>query len=120
MGHRGDNLSGNAPIWRVGIMIGKEDWLAVTIVLLLVLVMTSGCAMFDKTVPVTMNFPQAPEPIMTEPEQLEPLPEDSKELSDLLQNSTVNYGKYRELQLKYLQWQRWYDTNRRLHKETTE
>jgi len=37
----------------------------------------------------------------------------------LLQNSTVNYGKYRELQLKFEQWQRWYKTNRRLHEETT-
>jgi len=41
-------------------------------------------------------------------------------MSDLLENSTVNYGKHRELQMKYLQWQRWYETNRRLHKDTTE
>ena len=77
----------------------------------------SGCA--STTVPVTMNFPQAPEPLMTKPEPLEILPEDKKELSDLLKNSTVNYGKYRELQIKFQQWQRWYDTNRKLHKETT-
>ncbi len=91
------------------------------IVLLVVAMMFlfSGCAS-TKTVPVTMNFPEAPEPILTQPEQLDTLPEDKKELSDLLENSTVNYGKYRELQLKYTQWQRWYDTNRKLHKETTE
>ena len=41
-----------------------------------------GCA--STTVPVTMNFPQAPEPLMTKPEPLETLPEDKKELSDLL------------------------------------
>jgi len=76
-----------------------------------------GCA--STTVPVTMNFPQAPEPLMTKPESLETLPEDKKELSDLLENSTINYGKYRELQIKFQQWQRWYDTNRKLHKETT-
>ena len=76
-----------------------------------------GCA--STTVPVTMNFPQAPEPLMTKPEPLETLPEDKKELSDLLENSTINYGKYRELQIKFQQWQRWYDTNRKLHKETT-
>lgn len=89
--------------------------------IIIITLLLSGCAMFDKkTVPVTMNFPQAPEPLLLEPEKLTPLPEDKKELSDLLENSTVNYGRYRELQLKFQQWQRWYDTNRRLHNETTE
>ena len=97
-------------------MFEKQEWLTIIVVLILVVVLT-GCA--STTVPVTMNFPQAPEPILLEPEKLEPLPEDSKEMSDLLENSTVNYGKYRELQLKYQQWQRWYETNRRIHKETT-
>ena len=87
------------------------------ILILLPLFFIVGCA--STTVPVTMNFPQAPEPILLEPEKLEPLPEDAKELTDLLENTTVNYGKYRELKIKYLQWQRWYNTNRRLHKETT-
>ena len=97
--------------------MNKEEWGIVLVVLAVVLVLT-GCA--STTVPVTMNFPQAPEPILMEPEKLEPLPEDAKEMSDLLENSTVNYGKHRELQMKYLQWQRWYETNRRLHKKTTE
>jgi hypothetical protein len=96
--------------------MNKEEWGIVLVILALVVVLT-GCA--STTVPVTMNFPQAPEPILLEPEKLEPLPEDTKEMSDLLENSTVNYGKHRELQLKYLQWQRWYETNRRIHKETT-
>ena len=97
-------------------MFEKQEWIAVIVVAILVIVLT-GCA--STIVPVTMNFPQAPEPILMEPEKLDPLPEDSKEMSDLLENSTVNYGKHRELQMKYLQWQRWYETNRRLHKETT-
>jgi PBP1b-binding outer membrane lipoprotein LpoB len=94
----------------------KEEWGIILVILLVVIVLT-GCA--STTVPVTMNFPQAPEPILLEPEKLDPLPEDAKAMTDLLENSTVNYGKHRELQMKYLQWQRWYDTNRRLHKETT-
>ena len=88
------------------------------ILILLPLFFIVGCA--STTVPVTMNFPEAPEPLLLEPEKLDPLPEDAKEMTDLLENSTVNYGKHRELQIKYLQWQRWYNTNRRLHKETTE
>ena len=90
-----------------------------TLIIIPVLLL-AGCSMFGtKTVPVTMNFPQAPEPLLMEPEKLETLPEDATQLSEILDNSTVNYGKYRELQLKYEQWQRWYDTNRKLHKETT-
>jgi len=98
-------------------MFEKQEWIAVIVVAILVIVLT-GCA--STTVPVTMNFPQAPETLMMEPEKLDPLPEDSKEMTELLENSTVNYGKHRELQIKYQQWQRWYNTNRRLHKETTE
>lgn len=97
--------------------MNKEEWGIVLVVLAVVIVLT-GCA--STTVPVTMNFPEAPEPILMEPEKLDPLPEDATEMTDLLENSTVNYGKHRELQLKYQQWQRWYDTHRRLHKETTE
>lgn len=97
-------------------MMDKTEWGIVILAILIALLLT-GCA--STTVPVTMNFPQAPDPILMEPEKLDPLPEDSKAVTDLLENSTVNYGKYRELQLKYLQWQRWYETNRRLHQETT-
>ena len=98
-------------------MFEKQEWIAVLVVAILVIVLT-GCA--STTVPVTMNFPEAPEPLLLEPEKLDPLPEDTKEMTELLENSTVNYGKHRELQIKYLRWQRWYETNRRLHKETTE
>ena len=95
----------------------RTQW-AIAVVIIAMMFILSGCAS-TKTVPVTMNFPQAPEPLLMEPEKLETLPEDKNQLSDILENSTVNYGKYRELQLKYEQWQRWYDTNRKLHKETT-
>ena len=95
----------------------KKQVVGIFLIAVIVLLLTTGCA--STTVPVTMNFPQAPDPLLLEPEQLDPLPEDQNEVSDLLQNSTVNYGKYRELQLKYQQWQRWYNTNRRLHEETT-
>ena len=95
----------------------RTQW-AIAVVIIAMMFILSGCAS-TKTVPVTMNFPQAPEPLLMEPEKLETLPEDATQLSEILDNSTVNYGKYRELQLKYKQWQRWYDTNRKLHKETT-
>jgi len=98
-------------------MDNKKQCIGIVIIAIIILVLTTGCA--STTVPVTMNFPEAPEPILLEPEELEPLPADAKELTDLLENTTVNYGKYRELKIKYIQWQRWFNSNRRLHKETT-
>ena len=95
----------------------RTQW-GILILIVACFFLLTGCAS-NRVMPVTMNFPQAPDPLLLEPEPLDPLPEDAKELSDLLGNSTVDYGKHRELQLKYQQWQRWYDTNRRLHKETT-
>jgi len=44
-------------------------------------ILTTGCA--STTVPVTMNFPQAPEPLLMKPEKLDTLPEDADELSDI-------------------------------------
>ena len=95
----------------------RTQW-GIVFLVVLMMFLFSGCAS-TKTVPVTMNFPQAPEPILMAPETLDTLPEDKNQLSDILENSTVNYGKHRELQLKFEQWQRWYNTNRRLHEETT-
>jgi hypothetical protein len=91
---------------------------ALPLLWIIILMLATGCA--STTVPVTMDFPEVPETLMQEPARLEPLPVDAREITDLLENPTVNYGKVRELRMKYLQWQRWYNTNRRLHKETTE
>jgi len=78
----------------------------------------TGCSN-KRIMPVTMNFPQAPNSLLLKPEVLDPLPEDAQELSDILNNSTVNYGKYRQLQLKFKEWQKWYNTQNRIHRDTT-
>lgn len=95
-----------------------KEQVGIPILMIMLMILISGCAS-DRIMPVTMNFPEVPEPLLVEPEKLETLPEDANQLSDLLENSTVNYGKYRELQIKYLNWQNWYNTQRLLHKETT-
>ena len=68
-------------------------------------------------VPVTMKFPQAPESLMSQTEPLEPLPADKRELSDLIDNATYNYGKYYELEVKYKAWQEWYESQKKIHEE---
>lgn len=60
------------------------------------------------TVPVHRNFPEA-DPYMMEPApRLETIPEDTTELDVLIDNAADNYGKYRELVIRYEMWQKWY------------
>lgn len=68
-------------------------------------------------VPVTMKFPQAPDSLMTKTEPLETLPTDKRELSDLIDNATNNYGKYYELEIKYKAWQEWYNSQKKIFEE---
>jgi hypothetical protein len=68
-------------------------------------------------VPVTMKFPQAPESLMKPAEPLIPLDKDKRELSDLIDNATYNYGNYYLLEIKYKAWQDWYETQKKIFEE---
>jgi hypothetical protein len=68
-------------------------------------------------VPVTMKFPQAPESLMSPSEPLIPLNKDKRELSDLIDNATYNYGNYYQLEMKYKAWQDWYETQKKIFEE---
>jgi inorganic pyrophosphatase len=46
---------------------------------------------------------------------LEPLPEDKKSLTDLIQNANENYGKYYQLKEKYDGWQDWYKAQKQIY-----
>jgi hypothetical protein len=76
--------------------------------------MLSACS---TVVPVTMKFPQAPETLMTPSEPLIPLDKDKKQLSDLIDNATYNYGNYYELETKYKAWQDWYNSQKKIFEE---
>ena len=77
-------------------------------------VFLSACS---TVVPVTMKFPQAPETLMTEVTPLETLPNDKRQLSDLIDNATYNYGKYYELEARVKAWQDWYEVQKRIHED---
>ena len=65
------------------------------------------------TVPVHRNFPEA-DPMMLEPApKLETIPEDTTELDKLIGNAADNYGKYRELVIRYEMWQKWYEKQKK-------
>jgi hypothetical protein len=76
--------------------------------------MLNACA---TVVPVTMKFPQAPETLMTPAEPLIPLDKNKKQLSDLIDNASYNYGNYYELEAKYKAWQEWYNSQKKIFEE---
>ena len=78
--------------------------------LLLVLLIT-GCT----TVPVTMKFPEVPEALLQNCENLEKLPADTKQLSVTAETVVKNYSKYHQCKIKVEEWQEWYKANKKLY-----
>ena len=78
------------------------------------LLFLTGCA---TSVPVTMSFPQLPEALDKPCERLQPLAEDKRELSDLLENTNDNYAKAKECNAKANAWKEWYETQKKIFEE---
>ena len=62
-----------------------------------------------------MTWPEAPTSLMEPVSNLDPLPEDKKSLTDLIQNANENYGKYYQLKEKYDGWQDWYKSQKQIY-----
>lgn len=70
---------------------------------LLLAVLLTGCV----SVPVSPKFPEAPTQLMEPPADLVAL-QANAQLSDLLDNVTVNYGTYYQQRELLVGWQEWY------------
>lgn len=82
--------------------------------LLAVLVATliTGCT----TVPVAVKFPEAPTALMVPAGKLAPLDTSKKiQLSDIIDNTNENAGKYYELREKYNAWIEWYTSQKKIY-----
>ena len=84
------------------------------VLLLSSLLLLVGCS---TTVPVRMSFPQLPEALDKPCELLEPLAQDKRELSDLLENATDNYARAKECYAKNQAWREWYATQKQIFEE---
>jgi hypothetical protein len=67
--------------------------------------MMLGCS---TTTPVKMRWPAVPAELTAPVNDLAPLPEDKKTLTDLLENANQNYSQYYILKQKFEAWQEWY------------
>ena len=61
-----------------------------------------------------MKWPEAPQEIQQPSSDLKALPEDKKNLTDLLENVNENYGTYYQLKEKYEAWIEWYNTQKKI------
>ncbi len=71
----------------------------------------TGCS----TVPVTVKFPEVPEALMQNCENLEKIPADTKQLSVTAEAVVKNYSKYHQCRIKVEEWQEWYKANKKLY-----
>jgi len=46
---------------------------------------------------------------------LQPLSEDKKTLTDLIENANENYGTYYQIKSKYEAWQEWYNSQKKIY-----
>ena len=61
-----------------------------------------------------MKFPEAPQEMLQPASDLKTLPEDKKNLTDLLENVNENYGTYYQLKEKYEAWIEWYKSQKQI------
>ena len=62
-----------------------------------------------------MPWPEAPANLLEQASNLQPLPEDKKTLTDLIQNANENYGTYYQIKSKYEAWQEWYNSQKKIY-----
>lgn len=80
-------------------------------IILMLAVLLTGCS----TAPVVMKFPEVPEALMQNCEDLEKLPPGTKQLSTTAETVIKNYSKYHQCRIKVEEWQEWYQSNKKLY-----
>lgn len=81
--------------------------------LILLLIFLSGCS---TTVPVTQKFPQAPEVLLQQCEQLKEVPQEAS-LIDLTKVVVENYTKHYQCSVLVEGWHSWYKAQQQIYKE---
>lgn len=83
---------------------------------LLSVFLLTGCA---TPVPVTMKFPAVPAELKMACPDLDKVPEDTAQLSEMMKVVVNNYSKYHECRLKADAWIEWYDKQKQISDEVT-
>ena len=82
--------------------------------LLLLSVLLSSCAMFQKNVPVKRNFPEVPKTLQEKCNDLKLIQGDKVSITDMLKVVVENYRMYYECSTKVEGWQDWYNEQKKI------
>lgn len=82
--------------------------------LLLVSILLSSCAMFQKSVPVKRNFPDAPKVLQEKCNDLKLIQGDKVSITDMLKVIVENYRMYYECSTKVEGWQEWHNDQKKI------
>ena len=74
----------------------------------------TGCA---TPVPVSMKFPAVPADLKVACPELDKVPEDTVQLSEMMKKVVDNYSKYHECRLKVDSWIEWYTKQKEISDE---
>lgn len=83
--------------------------------LLMPLVLLSGCAFFKQPVPVVPSFPESTPELMKKCEELKTVEGDKVAITELLKTVVQNYTLYYQCSSKVEGWQEWYDTQKKIY-----
>ena len=84
-----------------------------TLLIIVTVLMMTGCAMFQKSVPVKRNFPSVPTELVDACPDLKKT-EPTEKLSEVLKVVVDNYGQYHECKIKVDTWVEWYNTQKNI------
>ena len=82
-----------------------------TLLIIVTVLMMTGCAMFQKPVPVKRTFPSVPTELVESCPDLKKT-EPTEKLSEVLKVVVDNYGQYHECKIKVDTWVEWYNTQK--------
>lgn len=83
------------------------------LILIAIAALLTGCS---TVVPVTQKFPEAPQTLLQQCEQLKELNKDAN-LVDLTKVVVENYTKYYQCSVLVEGWQEWYRAQQKIYKE---
>lgn len=83
------------------------------------IVALAGCASTKQETTVMTPWPDVPSELLEPAKDLDPLPNDKRTLSDLIDNANTNYTEFYLLKEKYNAWQDWYDKQKKIHEALT-
>lgn len=86
---------------------------------LILVVALSGCALFQKPVPVAPKWPDAVPELRERCPDLQTVEGDKVAITELLKAVVKNYQLYYECGIKNDNWNKWYDEQKKIYENAT-